>query len=336
MQSRATLSLLSYSALVHAVPSGTLSGRASSCTFTSTASLAAGRDSCTDIAPDGIAVPAGETLDLTDLADGTSVTFQGTTTFGEGPLVSVSGVNVAVTGAGGHVLDGDGARWWDGQGSNGGKTKPKFFAAHKLNASTITGLYVKNTPVQGFSINQAYGLTLQDITIDNADGDAAGGHNTDAFDVGSSDGVQILGADDDCLAVNSGANVEFRGGSCAGGHGLSIGSVGGRADDAVRNVHISSSRVRDSQNGVRVKTVTAWLSSRTTRTGAPTGAPSTGVPVTGLALRNVTGTVAEGATEVYILCGSGGACSGWTWSDVSVTGGKVSSECSNIPSGASC
>lgn len=173
MRSRATLSLLSYVALVHAVPSRTLSGRASSCTFTSTASLAAGKDSCTDIVLDGIAVPAGETLDLTDLADGTSVTFQGTTTFGyeewEGPLISVSGVNnIAVAGASGHVIDGDGARWWDGQGSNGGKTKPKFLAAHKLSASTITGLNVKNTPVQGFPINQAYDLVLQSITIDNA------------------------------------------------------------------------------------------------------------------------------------------------------------------------
>ncbi|KAI4869041.1 endopolygalacturonase [Hypoxylon rubiginosum] len=367
MQSYATLSLLSYVALVHAVPSRTLSRRAtsSSCTFTSTESLAAGKDSCTDIVLDGITVTAGETLDLTGLNDGTSVTFQGTTTFGyeewEGPLVSVSGVGIAVAGADGHVIDGDGARWWDGEGSNGGKTKPKFFAAHKLNASTITGLNVKNTPVQGFSINQAYGLTLRDITIDNSDGDAGGGHNTDAFDVGSSDGVRILGADvrnqDDCLAVNSGTNIEFSGGSCSGGHGLSIGSVGGRADNDVSNVLISRSSIHDSQNGVRVKTVYGATGSVTNVTysdvalsnitkygvvveqdyenGSPTGTPTTGVSITALTLSNVTGTVADGATEVYILCGSG-SCSGWTWSDVSVTGGKVSSECSNIPSGASC
>ncbi|KAI6089041.1 endopolygalacturonase [Hypoxylon rubiginosum] len=364
MQSYATLSLLSYAALVHAAPSRTLGGRAS-CTFTSTTALASGKDSCTNIVLNGITVPAGKTLDLTDLNDGTSVTFQGTTSFGysewEGPLISVSGVDITVKGASGHVIDGDGARWWDGEGSNGGVTKPKFFAAHKMNSSTITGLNVKNTPVQGFSINQAYGLTLQDVTIDNSDGDSAGGHNTDAFDVGSSDGVKILGAvvknQDDCLAINSGSNIEFSGGSCSGGHGLSIGSVGGRSDNDVSNVYISSSSISDSQNGVRIKTVydatgsvnnvtyTDITLSNITKygivieqdyeNGSPTGTPTTGVPITDLTLDGVTGTVASGATEVYILCGSG-SCSGWMWSDVSVTGGKVSSKCSGIPSGASC
>lgn len=35
-----------------------------------------------------------------------------------------------VSGASGHVIDGNGAKWWDGEGTNGGKTKPKFFYAH--------------------------------------------------------------------------------------------------------------------------------------------------------------------------------------------------------------
>ncbi|KAI1764311.1 glycoside hydrolase family 28 protein [Hypoxylon sp. FL1150] len=345
--------------------SSTASTSSSSCTFTSTDSLAAGKDSCTDIVLDGITVPAGETLDLTDLADGTSVTFQGTTSFEyeewDGPLISVSGVSITVTGASGHVIDGNGAAWWDGKGSNGGVTKPKFFAAHKLNSSTITGLNVKNTPVQAFSINDAYDLTLQDITIDDSDGDSAGGHNTDAFDVGSSDGVRILGAvvknQDDCLAVNSGSNIEFSGGSCSGGHGLSIGSVGGRTDNDVSNVYISSSSVSNSENGVRIKTVYDATGSVNNVTytditlsnitdygivieqdyenGSPTGTPTTGVPITDLTLDGVTGTVADDATEIYILCGSG-SCSDWTWSDVSITGGEASSECSNVPSGASC
>jgi polygalacturonase len=100
----------------------------------------------------------------------------------------------------------DGARWWDTKGSNGGKTKPKFFYAHKLNKSNITGLKVYNTPVQGFSI-QADHLTITDVTIDNSAGTSKG-HNTDAFDVGSSTYITIDGAtiynQDDCLAINSG------------------------------------------------------------------------------------------------------------------------------------
>jgi polygalacturonase len=75
-------------------------------------------------------------------------------------------------------------------------------------SSTISDIKIINSPVQVFSINGAKDLTLSGITIDNSDGDAGGGHNTDAFDVGSSSGITITGAtvynQDDCLAVNSG------------------------------------------------------------------------------------------------------------------------------------
>jgi polygalacturonase len=76
-------------------------------------------------------------------------------------------------------------------------------------SSSISDIKIINSPVQVFSINGAEDLTLSGITIDNSDGDVAeGGHNTDAFDVGSSSGITITGAtvynQDDCLAVNSG------------------------------------------------------------------------------------------------------------------------------------
>ncbi|KAI0850134.1 glycoside hydrolase family 28 protein [Daldinia vernicosa] len=358
------LAVLGLASLALAAPSA-LNERATTCTFTSIDTLASKKKSCTNIILNGITVPAGETLDLTSLTSGTTVTFQGTTSFGykewSGPLISVSGTKITVNGASGHIIDGQGAKWWDGKGSNGGKTKPKFFYAHNLKSSSINGLSVKNTPVQGFSINGAEDLTLKNIHIDNSAGDSAGGHNTDAFDVGSSDGVKIIDAivknQDDCLAVNSGTNIEFTGGTCSGGHGLSIGSVGGRTDNDVSNVVISSSTISNSQNGVRIKTVYGATGSVNNVTysgitlsnitkygivieqdyenGSPTGTPTTGVPITDLTVSKVTGSVASSATDVYILCGKG-SCSNWTWSGVSITGGKTSSKCSNVPSGASC
>jgi galacturan 1,4-alpha-galacturonidase len=139
------------------------------------------------------------------------VTFQGETTFGykewKGPLIRFSGKNIHITGASGHVINGGGASWWDGKGTNGGKAKPKFFYAHDMTDSTISYLNVKNTPVQAFSV-QADNLILDHITIDNSAGDTAGGHNTDAFDVGESTYITISNANvqnqDDCLAINSG------------------------------------------------------------------------------------------------------------------------------------
>lgn len=221
---------------------------------------------------------------------------------------------------------------------------------------------MKNTPVQGFSINTVTDLTLDHITIDNSAGDVTnGGHNTDAFDVGSSTGVTISNANvknqDDCLAVNSGTDITFTGGTCSGGHGISIGSVGGRSDNVVKNVKILSSSISDSDNGVRIKTVydaTGSVSGVTYKditlkniakygivieqdyeNGSPTGTPTAGVPITGLTIQNVKGTVASKGTNVYILCAKG-ACSNWTWTGNSVTGGQKSSKCSNIPSSASC
>jgi galacturan 1,4-alpha-galacturonidase len=125
----------------------------------------------------------------------------------------------------------------------------------------------------------------------------------------------------------------------------------------VKTVTISSSTIKDSQNGVRIKTVygaTGSVSGVTYKditlsgitkygvvieqdyqNGSPKGTPTTGVPITGLTLSNVKGTVSSSGTNIYILCGQG-SCSNWSWSGVSVTGGKTSSACTNIPSGASC
>lgn len=337
------------------------------CTFTAASAASVSKKSCATIVLDGITVPSGVTLDLTDLTSGTHVIFEGETTWGyeewSGPLFSVSGEDITVTGASGHSLNGNGAEWWDGEGSNGGKTKPKFFYAHSLTGtSSISGLNILNTPVQVFSIDSSTGLTLSDITIDDSAGDTDSlAANTDAFDVGSSTSITISGANvknqDDCLAVNSGTSIIFTGGTCSGGHGLSIGSVGGRTDNTVSDVTIESSTVTNSQNGVRIKTVydaTGSVSGVTYKSitlsgitkygivieqdyenGSPTGTPTTGVPVTDLTLDGVTGTVESTGTNIYILCGSG-SCSSWTWEGVDVTGGKTSTSCENVPTGATC
>ncbi len=122
--------ILSLGALAAAKPlPGRLDNRAS-CTFSDAASVISGKTNCSTITLSNITVPAGTTLDLTGLSNGTQVIFSGTTTFGYkewvGPLISVSGKNIFVTGASGHVIDCNGPAWWDGLGGNGGRTKPKY------------------------------------------------------------------------------------------------------------------------------------------------------------------------------------------------------------------
>lgn len=230
-----------------------------------------------------------------------------------------------------------------------------------MTSSSISGLNVKNTPVQGFSINGATDLVLDRITIDNSAGDTAGGHNTDGFDIGSSSDITISNANvknqDDCVAINSGTNIKVTNCQCSGGHGVSIGSVGGRKDNIVKGVVVSGTTIANSDNGVRIKTISGATGSVSDITyeditlkniakygivieqdylnGSPTGKPTTGVPITDVTLKNVAGTVTGSGTDIYVLCGKG-SCSTWSWSGVSITGGKKSSSCLNVPAGASC
>nr|ACF19803.1 endopolygalacturonase [Alternaria macrospora] len=343
--------------------------RASSCTFSGSngaAEASKSQSSCATMVLSDVAVPSGTTLDLSSLADGTTVIFEGTTTWGysewKGPLLDIQGKKITVKGAEGSVLNGDGARWWDGKGGNGGKTKPKFFSAHKLTDSTITGITIKNPPVQVVSINGCDGLTITDMTIDASDGDKdEQGHNTDGFDIGSSNNVIIDGAkvynQDDCVAVNSGTEITFKNGLCSGGHGLSIGSVGGRDDNTVDTVTFSNSEVTKSVNGVRVKAkvgTTGKINKVTYEDitlseiskygvlieqnydgGDLHGDADTGVPITALTPDNVTGGVSSSGYDVVVTCGKG-SCTGWTWTGVDVTGGKTYDKCSNVPSVTKC
>ncbi|KAI2959164.1 CAZyme family GH28 [Aspergillus niger] len=315
-----------------------LEKRATSCTFSGSegaSSASKSKTSCSTIVLSDVAVPSGTTLDLTDLNDGTHVIFEGETTFGyeewSGPLVSVSGTDITVTGADGAYLNGDGSRWWDGEGSNGGKTKPKFFYAHDLTSSTISGIYIQNSPVQVFSIDGSTYLTMEDITIDNTDGDDGEAANTDGFDIGDSTYITITGAN----------NIYFSGGVCSGGHGLSIGSVGGRSDNTVKNVTFYDSDIKSSQNGevtykeITLSDITDYGIVVEQNYDDTSESPTDGITIEDFVLDNVQGSVESSGTNIYIVCGSD-SCTDWTWTDVDVTGGKTSSDCENVPDDISC
>lgn len=140
------------------------------------------------------------------------------------------------------------------------------------------------------------------------------------------------------MAINSGTNIEFSGGYCSGGHGLSIGSVGGRDDNTVETVTFKSSTITASQNGVRIKTKAGDSGTvkdityeditldSITKYGiivdqAYDGSEATdGISISGFVLDGISGTVASDAdAAIYIDCGSD-SCTDWTWTSVDVTG----------------
>ncbi|KAK4695489.1 hypothetical protein P7C70_g8541, partial [Phenoliferia sp. Uapishka_3] len=83
-----------------------------------------------DVNIEAFTVPVGKTFDLSDLLDGTTVNVLGEITFatGEdwsGPLAEglhLGGTDITFNGNG-YKWNGNGAYWWDGEGSNGGLSK---------------------------------------------------------------------------------------------------------------------------------------------------------------------------------------------------------------------
>ncbi|TID21016.1 endopolygalacturonase C [Venturia nashicola] len=341
-----------------------------SCTFSGTDGWAlahVSKTACSTIVLSSLTVPGGKTLNLDGLNKGTTVIFQGNTTFGysewAGPLFSVSGNQITVKGDPGSLLDGQGALYWDGKGGSRGKTKPKFFRANNLNDSILDSITIINAPKNCYSLNFIHNLTIINPTIDDRIGDALG-KNTDGFNINNANGIYITGAkvwnQDDCVAINSGSNIIFEQGFCSGGHGLSIGSVGLVANPPfVSNVTFQDTIMEKSQQSVRIKTVTnatGTVDNITYRNiqmsggsaygiivmqsyNGKNGHPTNGVNITNFVMQNVTGTVLPVAVNVYVECGVG-TCRDWKWDGVSVTGGQSAANstlpCQNVPEGISC
>ncbi|CAE6365837.1 unnamed protein product [Rhizoctonia solani] len=366
---------LSFAALAFA-PILAIATPVSRCTGT-IASLddVAAAQKCTTVTIKGFTVPAGKTFELS-LLDNTVVNMEGDVKFGvanwAGPLFSVSGKGITFNGNG-HTFDGQGPSYWDGQGGNGGVTKPHPMMKIKI-SGTYSNVKVLNSPAHTYSISNPAKLVMSKLTIDNckcphnprvapiyvltsslAAGDApnnqsggkAAGHNTDGFDVSTTDLTiedSTIRNQDDCIAINKGSNIIFQRNSCTGGHGISIGSISTGA--TVQNVQILNNQIINNDQALRIKTkadatsasVSGITFSGNTATGTkkfgvivdqgyPTtlGAPGNGVKISGINFTGSTNNIAvtSSAQRVAVNCGTG--CTGtWDWSKLTVTGGKAS------------
>lgn len=342
-------------------PSGVSGG--STCTVTDAADVSSAVASCTNIVLEGLTMPASSTLDLTGLQPSASVVFSGTTSFGYTPdddfdPVVISGDYITISGAEGAVIDGNGSAYWDGVGSNGGSSKPDHFIVIKNTSyATVRDLTIMNWPTHLFYATANEHLDFHNLLLNNSAGDApnaasdglAAAHNSDGFDIGASDYVTLRDItvynQDDCVAVTSGTQITVSNMYCSGGHGLSIGSIGGKTNNTVDGVTFEDSIIVNSSNGVRIKTnsnTTGSVANITYRNitmanisdygldiqqdylnGGPTGEPTNGVNITNILFEEVKGTVQSDAYDYYILCGSG-SCSNFTFTNVEITGGNKS------------
>ncbi|KAL4151377.1 hypothetical protein PRNP1_008323 [Phytophthora ramorum] len=328
------------------------------CTLTGTYATGADVSSCKNIVIKDLSVPKNITLDLTKVAKGATITFEGTTTFEqaawEGPLILLTGTDLTVTGTG--TLDGQGAWYWK-QGTS--ITRPVFFRLKRVMSSTLKGFNIKNTPYRTFSILDSEDTTVSGLTLDSKAGDNVA-KNTDGFDLSRNNRLTISGCtvynQDDCLAMQSSNDTTFTGNTCSGGHGISIGSLGGDSvteSDTVSGLTVKNNKIIDSVNGIRIKTIigkqgTVTGASYTDNTltnvknaivihsdyskdkGGYTGDASSLVEITDITVSGLSGT----ADNVYDILVNPKVVSGWTFSGITVKGGSGS--CSGEPSDVKC
>ncbi|TFK54345.1 endo-polygalacturonase PG1 [Heliocybe sulcata] len=331
--------------------------RASSCTGTiSSLSDVSSAQKCATVNINGFTVPGGSGFTLS-LVDGATVNLNGDVLFGNkswaGPLFTISGKDITFNGNG-HKFDGGGPFYWDGQGSNGGTTKPRPMMKIKI-SGTFDNVKVVNSPAQTFSVSNPAALTISKITIDNSQGDKANsqsdgnpaGHNTDGFDVSTTDLTienSTIRNQDDCIAINKGSNIVFKGNTCSGGHGISIGSV--KDDATVSGITISGNTITNNDQALRIKTyntatgssVSDVTYSGNTATGCKRfgviidqsypdtlGTPGTGVKISDVNFVGSTNSISVGssAQRVAVNCGKGSCTGTWDWSALKVSGGKA-------------
>ncbi|KAJ6601041.1 polygalacturonase [Mycena vulgaris] len=322
--------------------SRTDTAKRATCTVNSVAS-AADLSDCTAVVITAFTVPSGQTVTIA-AASGATVTMTGDITFAKttaaGPLITFDTDNIIFNG-GDRTINGNGPLYWDGQGTNGGVTKPHPFVKFK-GSGTFEDVTVLNSPAQAISVGTTAATTISGITVDNSAGDAGAlGHNTDGFDISASSvtlSKVVVKNQDDCMAINSGTTIVIEDSTCSGGHGISIGSIA--TGKTVSNVKITGNTITNGLYGLRIKanatgasvsgvTYEANTISGITEYGVlitqsypdDDGTPGTGAPISAVSFTGGTTNVAV-ESSAHTLVVDCGACSGtWDFSGLHATGG---------------
>ncbi|KAH7838281.1 hypothetical protein Vadar_024473 [Vaccinium darrowii] len=161
---------------------------------------------------------------------------------------------------GGGTFNGQGEKSWQ-HDACGGKASCNNLLTPSLVFSNVSNSILQDiTSVnsKGFhmKINYCHNFTAHNINII-APGDSP---NTDGIHISDSDLITIadstIGTGDDCISVGEGStNVAISGITCGPGHGISIGSLGLRQDDAdVKGVTVTNCTLTNTTNGARIKT----------------------------------------------------------------------------------
>ncbi|KAH7666575.1 Polygalacturonase protein [Dioscorea alata] len=171
---------------------------------------------------------------------------------------------MTLTGKG--TIEGNGEKWWNlpckpHRGPNG-STLPgpcdspaliRFFMSYNLR---VRDLRIENSPQFHFKFDGCENVQIEGISINSP----ALSPNTDGIHVENTKSVFIsnsfISNGDDCISIGPGCSmVEIDNVTCGPSHGISIGSLGVHNSQAcVSNITVRNTVIRNSDNGVRIKT----------------------------------------------------------------------------------
>nr|GME16955.1 polygalacturonase At1g48100 [Ipomoea batatas] len=203
----------------------------------------------------------------------------------------------------------------------------------------VKGLRIQNSPQFHIKFDGCQGVEIHELSINSPKLSP----NTDGIHVQDTKHVKIYNSvianGDDCISIGPGcANVEIDAVTCGPSHGISIGSLGVHNSQAcVSNITVTNAVIKDSDNGLRIKT---WQGG----TGSVTGISfdtvqmenvrncviidqyyclskdcrneTSAVYVADVSFRNIKGTYDVRSPPIHFACSDTVACTGILMSEV--------------------
>ncbi|KAG6505310.1 hypothetical protein ZIOFF_037665 [Zingiber officinale] len=132
-------------------------------------------------------------------------------------------------------------------------TALRFFMSYNV---TVGRLRIRNSPQFHIKFDGCDGVHIEGLSISSP----SFSPNTDGIHIENTKSVaiydSIISNGDDCISIGpSCSNVDIANVTCGPSHGISIGSLGVHNSQAcVTNVKVRNARIRDSDNGLRIKT----------------------------------------------------------------------------------
>ncbi|KAL4297002.1 hypothetical protein GQ457_12G005910 [Hibiscus cannabinus] len=164
------------------------------------------------------------------------------------------------------IIEGNGHKWWElpckpHRGPNGSSLPGpcdspamiRFFMSSNL---VVSGIRIQNSPQFHMKFDGCEGVLIEKLSISTPKLSP----NTDGIHIENTKSVGIYNSmisnGDDCISIGTGcSNVDINGVTCGPSHGISIGSLGVHNSQAcVSNITIRDVVIRESDNGVRIKT----------------------------------------------------------------------------------